>query len=62
MLGVIGSVVGLSWLAATVLLGRACYHQIRGARAQAGRDRARAGWFAAAAVTGSLITIAVGSL
>ena len=62
MLGVIGSVVSLSWLTATVLLGRACYHHICGARAQAGRDRARAGWFAAAAVTGSLITIAVGSL
>ena len=62
MPGVIGSVVSLSWLTATVLLGRACYHHTCGARAQAGRDRARAGWFAAAAVTGSLITIAVGSL
>jgi hypothetical protein len=54
-------VIGLSWLAATVLLARGCYHHLRGARAQAGRDRARAGWLAAAAVAASLITIAAGS-
>ena len=62
MLGIVGSVIGLSWLAATVLLARGCYHHLRGARAQAARDRARAGWLAAAAVTGSLITIAAGRL
>jgi len=62
MLGAIGSAIGLSWLAAAVLLARAGYHHVRGARAQAARDRAHAGWLAAAAVTTSLIAIAAGSL
>ena len=62
MLGVVGSVIGLSWLAATVLLGRACYHHYRGAWVQEARDRALACWLAAAAVAASLITIAAGSL
>jgi hypothetical protein len=59
----VASLIGLCWLSATVLLACAAHHRVRGgARAQAGRDLARAGWLAAAAIAPTLITIAAGSL
>ena len=62
MLGVTASLIGVGWLAATVLLASAAYHHLRGAHGRAMRDRGRAGWLAAAAAATSIITIAVGSL
>ena len=58
----VASLIGLCWLGATVLLACAAYHRVRGARPQAARDLARAGWLAAAAVALTLITTAAGSL
>ena len=57
-----GSLIGLCWLTAAALLASAGYHRVRGSRGQAARGSTRAGWVAAAAVAGTLITIAAGSL
>lgn len=60
--GIMGSLVGLCWLAATALVASAGYHHLRGNHGQVTRARARAGGLAATAVAGTLITIAAGSL
>ena len=60
--GIMGSLVGLFWLAATAFVASAGYHHLRGNHGQATRAHTRAGWLAAAAVAGTLITTVAGRL
>ena len=62
MLGVIGVVIGLCWLAAGSLVVSGLYNRVRGRAAPAARERSQASVLAAIAVAGSLATIVAGRI